>query len=68
MAKTRERACRYYICEGQCKKGRKGDFDGTCQHCDKYNPLPGSRKFIKKIVQNRKNKMDKIMKRERRDY
>ena len=43
MAKTRERACRYYICEGQCKKGRKGDFNGTCQHCDKYNPLPGSK-------------------------
>ena len=65
MAKTRERACRYYICEGQCKKGRKGDFNGTCQHCDKYNPLPGSKP---RRTDNRRNKMDKIMEREGRDY
>ena len=33
MAKTRERQCEFYICEGQCSKGREGTFLKQCQIC-----------------------------------
>ena len=43
MAKTRERVCMYYVCEGQCRKGREGTFYGKCQTCNKYMPLAGAK-------------------------
>ena len=43
MAKTREIACVSYICEGNCKKERKGTFYKACQVCDLYKPIPGGR-------------------------
>ena len=41
MARDRERACKYYICEGNCSKGRGGRFRKDCQTCDKYDPVRG---------------------------
>lgn len=34
----RETPCLYYICAGQCSKGKAADHNHYCQHCDKYRP------------------------------
>ena len=41
--KDRGVACKFYICEGDCRKGREGTFFGYCQHCDAYNPVRGGK-------------------------
>lgn len=41
--KDREIQCRYYINEGNCKKGHKGTFCKTCQTCKDYIPLKKAR-------------------------
>lgn len=38
MAKYRETVCKYYICFGQCKKGREAEHKSYCQKCSKYEP------------------------------
>lgn len=38
MAKYRETPCKYYESKGVCKKGREAEYNGYCQHCDKYYP------------------------------
>ena len=38
MAKDRETPCLYYICMGECKKGRYANHWHYCQKCDKYKP------------------------------
>ncbi len=38
MAKFRETPCIYYICKGECEKGRDASYKGYCQKCDKYTP------------------------------
>ena len=38
MAKFRETPCKYYICKGQCEKGKEAEYKGLCQHCSKYEP------------------------------
>ena len=38
MAKDRLTPCLYYVCKGECKKGRDAEHVGYCQHCDKYKP------------------------------
>jgi len=60
MAKTRETPCLYYICAGQCEKGRDAEHTKYCQRCDKYRPRAKVRHLNKK-----KQKMDKIRKSER---
>lgn len=59
MAKLRETPCEFYICAGQCKKGRGADHYHYCQHCDKYRPRAKVRHLNKK-----KQKLDKIRKNE----
>lgn len=39
MAKDREIACCYYICEGSCKKKHEGTFRKVCQKCSDYKPI-----------------------------
>lgn len=39
MAKDREVACCYYICEGNCKKKHEGTFRKACQKCGDYKPI-----------------------------
>ena len=41
MAKDRLAPCEYYICKGQCSKGKEAEQKGLCQHCDKYRPRKG---------------------------
>ena len=65
MARTRERQCEFYICEGQCSKGREGTFLKQCQTCNKYRAKAGA---VPRRTDNRKQKMNKIQKREMRNY
>lgn len=60
MAKTRETPCLYYICAGQCQKGREADHAHYCQKCDKYEPRARVRHLNQKKV-----KLDKLRKEER---
>ena len=59
MAKTRETPCLYYVCIGECKKGRAAEHNGYCQKCDKYMPRARVRHINKK-----KEKLNKIRKSE----
>lgn len=61
MAKTREIVCEYYICEGNCSKGREGTFNKCCQTCNKYRKKPGA---APRRVDNRNKKLNKIDKKE----
>lgn len=38
MAKFRETPCKFYVCKGQCEKGKDAEYKGFCQHCTKYVP------------------------------
>jgi hypothetical protein len=38
MSKFREAPCKYYICKGECEKGKDAEYKGLCQHCTKYEP------------------------------
>lgn len=60
MAKDRETPCLYYVCAGLCKKGRKADHGGYCQHCNKYFPRARVRHLNKK-----KAELDRIKRNER---
>ena len=62
MAKTRETPCKYYVCKGECKKGREADHNGYCQHCNKYYP----RAKVRHINKN-KAYLDKIKRSEKYD-
>lgn len=53
--KYRETPCKYYICLGECKKGRAAEHKGYCQHCDKYYPRAKVRHINKKKLYNERN-------------
>ena len=55
MAKDRIEPCIYYVCAGECSKGRSANYSGYCQKCDKYIP----RARIKHLNQ-KKQKLQKI--------
>ena len=57
MAKDRETPCKYYICAGQCQKGREADHAHYCQKCDKYYPRARVRHLNQK-----KEKLNKLRK------
>ena len=59
MARDRERACKYYVCEGNCSKGREGTFRKQCQICNLYLPLPGGQPARKDL---RREKREKYLK------
>lgn len=50
MAVYREIPCKYYVCKGECQKGKKdAEHNGRCQTCSKYKPrarlhLPNKKK------------------------
>lgn len=54
MSKTREVACKYYIAEKQCSKGREGTFRKQCQICSKYDPKPGGQSARKDLRREKK--------------
>ena len=55
MAKDRETPCKYYICAGQCQKGREADHAHYCQKCNKYEPRARVRHLNQK-----KEKLNKL--------
>ena len=57
MAHDRVTPCKYYICKGQCSKGRVSDHTGYCQKCNKYEP----RCKVKRI-NRKKKKLENIRK------
>lgn len=59
MSKTKETPCLYYVCKGECEKGRNADHNGYCQKCDKYRPRARVRHLNKK-----KQKLEKIRQKE----
>lgn len=64
MAKTREVVCLHYISKGNCDLGKDAEFYGLCQTCPSYKKKPGSKPAR---VDNRKKKLDKILKQEKYD-
>lgn len=65
MAKTREIACIHYKCEHNCDLGRDAEFRGLCQTCPTYSAKKGGRPAR---VDRRKQKQEKINKKELRNY
>lgn len=65
MSRTRERQCEYYEYEGCCSKGREGTFLKQCQICDKYRAKPGA---APRRTDNRRKKLDKINKKEAKEW
>ena len=63
--KTRERQCIYYEYEGKCSKGRKGTFLYFFQNSNLYRAKAGA---APRRTDNRRKKLEKINKRESRDY
>ena len=59
MAKDRIEPCKFYICAGQCTKGRDANHKGYCQKCSKYVP-----RVRKKHTNQKKQKIEKIRKEE----
>ena len=59
MAKDRLTPCLYYVCKGECKKGRNAEHVGYCQHCDKYKP-----RAKEHHVNQKKQKLEQIRKKE----
>ena len=60
--RTRETPCLYYICKGECTKGRDAEHTGYCQRCDKYKPRVRERHLNKK-----KQYSDKLLRNDRGD-
>ena len=56
--------CSNYICEHSCKLGKDAQFYKLCQTCPQYKKLPGGKPAR---TDNRRRKMDKIIKKERFD-
>lgn len=54
--KDREIACKYYIAEKQCSKGREGTFRKYCQKCSLYLALPGGRPARKNLKHEKEKK------------
>lgn len=65
MAKTREIQCIHYICEGNCDLGKEGTFYKQCQICRTYKKLPGGKPAR---TDNRRQKRERIMRKEKYDY
>lgn len=65
MGKVREIACIHYKCHGECDLGKEADFYGHCQNCKTYKKLPGGKPAR---VDLRKKKLNKIIKKESREY
>lgn len=64
MAKTREIVCLHYISKGNCDLGKDAEFYGLCQTCPSYKKKPGAKPVR---VDNRKKKLEKILKKEKFD-
>ena len=52
--KDREIACKYYVCENECTKGREGTFREACQTCNLYVAVKGGRPARKDLRRHKK--------------
>lgn len=59
MARTKETPCKYYVCKGECEKGRDADHEKYCQKCKLYV----ARAKVKHI-NIKKQKLNKIREKE----
>ena len=50
--KDRIEPCKYYVCKGECKKGREANHEKYCQKCGKYEPRVRRRHLNKKKHKN----------------
>ena len=64
MARDREIACKSYVCEGNCKKGRGGRFRKDCQTCKDWDPVQGARPARLDLRRKKRADFDK----KNRDY
>lgn len=48
MAKDRLAPCQFYICKGECSKGKNAEQNKTCKTCSKYRPRKGFKVVNKK--------------------
>ena len=55
MAKFRTEPCKDYVCEGECRQGKKAVFNGLCQKCSSYE----ARALVKRPNRKRE-KLDKM--------
>lgn len=55
MAHDRNTSCKFYICKGECSKGRDSDHNGYCQKCNKYGP-----RCKAKRINRKKEKLENI--------
>ena len=62
--KTREIACQHYIHEHNCDLGKEAEFYGHCQICKTYSAKKGGKAAR---TDNRKQKLDRIMRKEKWD-
>jgi hypothetical protein len=55
VATYREMPCEFYICKGQCSKGKRdAEHNGRCQTCSKYHPRAKVHTVNKKKLYNEK--------------
>ena len=59
MSRDREIACKSYICEGNCSKGRGGRFRKDCKTCNKYDPIRGGQPARKNLKREKNEKFNK---------
>jgi hypothetical protein len=64
MARTRELVCIHYKAKGECDLGKDAEFYGLCQTCPSYKKKPGAKPAR---TDNRRRKLEKYYKHERRD-
>lgn len=62
MAKDRLTPCKFYVCEGNCAKGREGTFNVYCKRCNKYQA-----RCNEHHVNRKKFELDKIRKKEAKE-
>lgn len=60
MAHDRIEPCKFYICKGECLKGRYANQSGYCQKCNKYVS-----RVRRKHLNLKKQKIETIRKNER---
>lgn len=63
MATFRVTPCKYYLCKESCLKGRYADYQGYCQKCNLYIP-----RCKEKHINKKKRELDKISRKEEREY
>ena len=56
MSRDRLAPCEYYICKGECSKGRNAEQNGYCQKCNKYKSRKGSKDIVRELRHKYKEK------------